>query len=116
MTHLVIYLNSALHNTKVTVTNLEGETLFRVSGGLFSLRGAAKGSPSTALLIAERVASKIAKYFASEIIVVCSGYGHTRYTFLKKLTLSSLKPKSWLLIENVKQPHNGCRPRKKRHI
>lgn len=109
-----VYIQATFNNTIVTVTDLQGNALSWASSGLLSFRGAKKSTPFAAQSVAETAIQKAQSYGLREVHVFVKGPGMGRENAIRSLGSLGLKVKSISDITPI--PHNGCRPRKTRHM
>ncbi|MBQ9239627.1 MAG: 30S ribosomal protein S11, partial [Treponema sp.] len=83
------------------------------SGGL-NFRGAKKSTPFAAQTVAETAVQKALAYGLREVHVYVKGPGMGRENAIRALGTLGLKVKSISDVTPI--PHNGCRPRKTRHL
>src|SRR3990167_2076954 len=55
----IVYISSTFNNTIVHFTDLAGNTIARVSGGMVTKQARLKANPTTAMFIAKKVAEEI---------------------------------------------------------
>ncbi|TVY12335.1 30S ribosomal protein S11 [Candidatus Phytoplasma pini] len=108
----IAHIHTTYSNTIISITNPEGDALFRnVSGGLF-FKGRRKATSFAAQKIAKMAAdSAIKDHGMKKIEVKVNGFGLGRDTAIRSLQ------ESGLIITSIKDvtrvPHNGCRPPKR---
>ena len=109
-----VFITATFNNTLVTITDLEGNTLFWGSSGMAGFKGARKATPFAATTAAESVAKKAMDNGMREVEVYIKGPGAGRDAALRALRATGL---SISLIADVTPiPHNGVRAKKKRRI
>lgn len=109
-----VYIQATFNNTIVTVTDLAGNALSWASSGGLGFRGAKKSTPFAAQSVAETAIQKAQSYGLREVHVFVKGPGMGRENAIRSLGSLGLKVKSISDITPI--PHNGCRPRKTRHM
>jgi small subunit ribosomal protein S11 len=110
----IAHVKATFNNTLVTITDVNGDTLIRESGGTMGFKGARKSTPFAAQRAAEQAASKARKLGVIEVEVRVRGPGSGRESAITALQAAGLRI---LSIEDVTPiPHNGCRPRKRRRV
>lgn len=109
-----VYIQATFNNTIVTVTDLGGNALAWASSGGMGFRGAKKSTPFAAQSVAESAIQKAQGYGLREVHVFVKGPGMGRENAIRSLGSMGLKVKSISDITPI--PHNGCRPRKTRHM
>ncbi|PMB54807.1 SSU ribosomal protein S11p (S14e) [Coxiella-like endosymbiont] len=115
VTQGIAHINATFNNTKICISDLQGNVLYFKSAGGSGFKGSRKGTPYGAQLAAERVAERAIQDFGMETVSVCvKGPGAGRDSAIRGLRSAGLKIVS--LEDRTALPHNGCRPRKKRRV
>ena len=110
----VVNVLASFNNTIVTFAAPNGEVLCWDSAGTIGFKGSRKSTPFAAQKAAERAAEKALKMGVREVEVKVKGPGSGRESAVTGLQAAGLTIKG---LEDVTPlPHNGCRPRKKRHV
>ena len=108
-----MYVSATFNNTIATFTDVEGNTVCWGSTGTAGFSGSKKSTPYAATVAIARVVEVAKQHGARELEVYIKGPGPGRDAALRVLRGSGLKI---ILIADVTPiPHNGCRPRKKKH-
>jgi small subunit ribosomal protein S11 len=111
----VAYVLASFNNTKVSITDPQGNVLCTASAGGSGFKGSRKGTPYAAQLASEVAGKKAVESFAMKRIAVrVKGPGAGRDSAIRALRASGLDVIS--LEDKTPLPHNGCRPRKKRRV
>ena len=109
-----IHIKSTFNNTIINITDLKGNALFINSTGSCGFKGAKKRTP----FAAESAASKIGFHAyiqgIKKVSIFLSGPGTGRESALDALKVCGFT--FFKIHEIMLNPHNGCRPRKKRRI
>jgi small subunit ribosomal protein S11 len=109
-----VYITATFNNTLVTITDVNGNTLFWGSSGLVGFKGARRATPYAATTAVEAVARKAQDLGMRDVEVFIKGPGSGRDAALRALKAVGL---NILLIADVTPiPHNGVRPKKKRRV
>lgn len=110
----IVHVQATFNNTIVTITNNQGDTLVWSSPGIVGFSGSKKSTPFAAQVAASDAAKKAIELGLEEVQVRVKGPGSGREAAVRAIKASGLK------IINVKdltpQPHNGCRPKKRRRV
>ncbi|MCK5114129.1 MAG: 30S ribosomal protein S11 [Phycisphaerae bacterium] len=111
----VVHVRATFNNTRVTITDVNGDVLCTESAGsVGGFKGSRKSTPFAAGRAAEAAAATARKMGMIEVDVRVKGPGSGREGAVQSLQAAGLKV---LSIEDVTPiPHNGCRPRKKRRV
>lgn len=108
------HIKSTFNNTIVTITDPTGAVVAWASGGNVGFKGSRKSTPYAAGIAAETAAAKAAEHGVAKVAVFVKGPGSGRETAIKSLKTAGLEVSS--ITDVSPQPHNGCRPPKKRHV
>lgn len=111
----IAHINATFNNTKICISDLQGNVLCFQSAGGSGFKGSRKGTPYGAQLAAEGVGKRAIQDFGMETVSVhVKGPGAGRDSAIRGLRSTGLKIVS--LEDRTALPHNGCRPRKKRRV
>jgi small subunit ribosomal protein S11 len=102
------------NNTLVTITNLSGDTIAWSSAGKVGFKGSKKNTPYAASQAARDCAEQAVKRGVQEVAVRIKGLGSARENAIRGLGELGLKVTR--IQDCTPQPHNGCRPPKKRAL
>src|ERR1700684_3998339 len=106
--HGAAHIKSTFNNTIVTITDLQGNVLAWASSGHVGF----KGSRKPAQLAAETAARKAQEHGVKKVDVFVKGPGSGRETAIRSLQAAGLEVGA--ISDVTPQPHNGCRPPKRR--
>ena len=110
----IVHIHATFNNTKVTITDTQGEVLCWASAGSCGFKGARKSTPFAAQRAAERAGTEARNMGVREVQVKVKGPGSGRESAISALEGAGLIVHS---IEDVTPlPHNGCRPPKPRRV
>lgn len=109
-----VYITAGFNNTIVTITDLEGNSLYSGSSGMSGFKGSRKSTPYAATKSAEETAKKASQAGLREVGVIVKGPGMGRVSAIKALKSAGLTVTS--ISDETQIPHNGCRPKKKRRV
>jgi len=110
----VAHIKATFNNTIITITDTEGNTLAWASGGTIGFKGTKKSTPYAAQLAALDVAKRVKEAGLTQVEVLVKGPGPGREAAIRSLQAAGLQVKK--VKDVTPQPHNGCRPKKKRRI
>ena len=111
----IAFIDASFNNTKVSLTDSQGNLLSWSTAGANNFKGSRKGTPYAGQLAAQAAARKaIDKYQLKRVAVKISGPGTARDMAVRGLHSAGLEVIS--LEDITPLPHNGCRPRKKRRV
>jgi len=108
-----MYIIATFNNTIATFTDSEGNVVCWGSTGTVGFSGSKKSTPYAATVAISRVMEQAKQHGVREIEVYIKGPGPGRDAALRVLRGSGLKLS--LIADVTPLPHNGSRPRKKKH-
>lgn len=108
------HVYSSFNNTKITITDMQGNTISFSSAGQMGFKGSRKSTPYAAQVAAEDAAIKAQEHGVKDLEVRVKGPGSGRESALRGLASAGLTIKSICDITPI--PHNGCRPPKRRRV
>ncbi len=111
----MVHIQATFNNTKITITDLQGNTVAWSSSAKAGFRGSRKSTPFAAQVASDAVAKESMSDFGlKNVHVKVKGPGPGRESAIRALEGAGLKV---LSIEDVTGiPHNGCRDPKKRRV
>jgi small subunit ribosomal protein S11 len=108
------HIKSTFNNTIVSITDPQGAVIAWASSGHVGFKGSRKSTPFAAQMAAESAARKAQEHGMRKVDVFVKGPGSGRETAIRSLTAAGLEVGT---IQDVTpQPHNGCRPPKRRRV
>ena len=110
----VAHVNSTFNNTKVTITDAQGNAISWSSSGAHGFKGSRKLTPYAAQVTAEDAGKKAAEHGMKTLEVWVKGPGAGRDSALRALQAVGFTITAIRDVTAV--PHNGCRPRKRRRV
>ncbi len=110
----IAHVNASFNNTKVTITDVQGNTISWSSAGGMGFKGSRKSTPYAAQLAAEDAGKKAIEHGMKTIDVHVRGPGTGRESALRALQAVGFNISSIRDVTPI--PHNGCRPRKRRRV
>lgn len=110
----ILFVQSTYNNTKVQLSDKEGNVVMWSSAGSLGFKGAKKGTPFAAAKVGETLAVKAALLGLKEISVVVKGVGSGRESAIrgfisKGVVISAIK-------DETPVPFNGPQPKKPRRV
>jgi small subunit ribosomal protein S11 len=110
----VAHVNSSFNNTKVLISDVQGNAISWSSAGTMGFKGSRKSTPYAAQLAAEDAAKKAMEHGLRTLEVEVQGPGSGRESALRALAAAGL---AITAIRDVTPlAHNGCRPPKRRRV
>jgi small subunit ribosomal protein S11 len=110
----VAHVNASFNNTKVTITDVQGNTISWSSAGGMGFKGSRKSTPYAAQLAAEDAGKKAIEHGMKTLDVQVRGPGTGRESARRALQAVGFNITSIRDVTPI--PHNGCRPRKRRRV
>ena len=110
----VAHVNASFNNTMITITDAQGNTISWSSAGAMGFKGSRKSTPFAAQMAAESAARKAAEHGMKKVDVFVKGPGSGRETAIRSLQAAGLEVGT--ISDVTPQPHNGCRPPKRRRV
>ena len=108
------HIKSTFNNTIVTITDPTGAVISWASAGTVGFKGSRKSTPFAAQLAAENAARKAQEHGVKKVDVFVKGPGSGRETAIRSLQAAGLEVGA--ISDVTPQPHNGCRPPKRRRV
>ncbi|NQZ14438.1 MAG: 30S ribosomal protein S11 [Alphaproteobacteria bacterium] len=107
-------VNSSFNNTKIIITDVQGNAVSWSTAGMMGFRGSRKSTPYAAQMAAEDAGRKAQEHGMKELDVCVCGPGSGRESALRALSSIGFNIKS--IKDTTPIPHNGCRPPKRRRV
>jgi len=110
----VAHVNSTFNNTKILISDVQGNAISWSSAGTMGFKGSRKSTPYAAQLAAEDAAKKAQDHGLRTLEVEVQGPGSGRESALRALAATGLVITS--IRDVTPLAHNGCRPPKRRRV
>ena len=112
----VAHVNSTFNNTRVTITDAQGNTVSwsTASAGELGFKGSRKSTPYAAQVAAEEAGKKAQENGMKTLEVEVKGPGSGRESAIRALQVIGFTITSIRDVTPI--PHNGCRPPKRRRV
>ena len=110
----IAHINSSFNNTKVLISDVQGNAIAWSSSGTMGFKGSRKSTPYAAQVAADAAAAKALEVGMKILSVEVKGPGSGRETALRALQARGFKIIS--IKDTTPMPHNGTRPPKKRRV
>ena len=108
-----IYVLTTFNNTVISITNINGDVLFSASAGMYDLnKGKKKSTGFAAQTTATEVTKKALDAGMRNVEIIFRGISMNKEAIIRAIGSTGINILT--LIDNVRYPHNGCRPRKAR--
>src|SRR5882757_2683805 len=114
ISHGHAHIKSTFNNTIVSITDPSGNVIAWASSGHVGFKGSRKSTPFAAQMAAENCARKAAEHGVRKVDVFVKGPGSGRETAIRSLQATGLEVGT--TSDVTPQPHNGCRPSKRRRV
>jgi small subunit ribosomal protein S11 len=108
----IVHIKSSFNNTIVSVTDQEGNVIAWESAGSLGFKGSRKSTPYAAQMTAESCANKAMDQGVRRADIEVKGHGSGRDMAAR--TFQSMGIEVLSIKDVTGQPHNGCRPPKRR--
>ena len=106
------HIKSTFNNTIISITDPQGNVIAWQSAGTVGFKGSRKSTPFAAQMASEAVAKIAQEHGLQKVAVFVKGPGSGKETAIRTLSAAGLEVMS--IQDCTPQPHNGCRPRKRR--
>ena len=110
----VAHVSATFNNTKITITDAQGNAIAWSSAGSAGFKGSRKSTPYAAQVAAEDAGRKAMEHGMRTLEVQVKGPGSGRESALRALQAVGFAITSIRDVTPI--PHNGCRPRKRRRV
>jgi len=109
-----LHIHATYNNTKVLLTDKEGNAVAWSSSGALGFSGAKKGTPFAAAKVGELVGDKAALMGVKDVDVVIRGVGAGRESALRGFAGKGIEVTR--IADETPVPHNGPPPPKPRRV
>ncbi len=110
----VAHVAATFNNTKITITDVQGNTISWSSSGSQGFKGSRKSTPYAAQIAAEDAGRKAMEHGVKTLEVNVKGPGSGRESALRALQAVGFTITAIRDVTPI--PHNGCRPPKRRRV
>ena len=110
----IAHINSSFNNTKILISDAQGNAIAWSSAGTMGFKGSRKSTPYAAQIAAEDAARKAQEHGVKTLEVEVQGPGSGRESALRALSAIGLTVTS--IRDVTPMAHNGCRPPKRRRV
>src|SRR4051812_19748092 len=114
VTHGHAHIKSTFNNTIVSIPAPQGTVSSGAPSGPVGFKGSRKSTPFAAQMAAESCARKAQEPGMKKVDVFVKGPGSGRETAIRSLQATGLEVGT--ISDVTPQPHNGCRPPKRRRV
>lgn len=110
----VAHVSASFNNTKIMITDAQGNAIAWSSAGSQGFKGSRKSTPFAAQIAAEDAGKKAMEHGMKTLEVEVKGPGSGRESALRALQSVGFNITSIRDVSPI--PHNGCRPPKRRRV
>ena len=110
----IAHVSATFNNTKITITDVQGNAIAWSSAGSQGFKGSRKGTPFAAQMAAHSAGNAARDHGVRSLDVRVKGPGAGRESSIRALQSSGLEVKSIKDVTPI--PHNGCRAPKRRRV
>ena len=110
----VAHVNSSFNNTKILISDVQGNAIAWSSAGTMGFKGSRKSTPYAAQMAAEDAGKKASDHGVKTVDIQVQGPGSGRESALRALQTIGFQVNSIRDVTPI--PHNGCRPKKRRRV
>jgi small subunit ribosomal protein S11 len=111
----VAHISASFSNTKISISDAQGNIIAWASAGMAGFKGARKGTSHAAQTAAEMAAKKAIEQHGLQCVAVrISGPGQGRESASRALHAAGLEVTE--ITDCTPDPHNGCKRKKQRRI
>ncbi len=110
----ISHVSATFNNTKITITDVQGNTIAWSSSGSQGFKGSRKSTPYAAQMAAEDAGRKAMEHGMRTLEVNIKGPGSGRESALRALQAVGFTITAIRDVTPI--PHNGCRPPKRRRV
>ena len=110
----VAHVNSSFNNTKILISDVQGNAIAWSSAGTMGFKGSRKSTPFAAQVASEVAGRAALDQGIKNLDVEIKGPGPGRESSVRALAALGIRIN--LIADVTPVPHNGCRPQKRRRI
>ena len=110
----VAHVNSSLNNTKILISDVQGNAIAWSSAGTMGFKGSRKSTPYAAQMAADDAGKKAQEHGMKSLEVEVQGPGSGRESALRALAALGLQITAIRDVTPI--AHNGTRPPKRRRV
>jgi small subunit ribosomal protein S11 len=108
------HINATFNNIIISLTNNQGQVISWSSAGKMGFRGSKKNTPYAGQVSAEDCAKVAFERGLRRVKVFVKGPGGGRESAIRSVHNAGIEVSE--IIDVTPQPHNGCRPPKRRRV
>jgi len=108
------HIRASFNNIIISLTNNQGQVISWSSAGKMGFRGSKKNTPYAAQVAAEECTKEAYDFGLRRVKVFVKGPGTGRESAIRAIHNSGVEVME--IMDITPQPHNGCRPPKRRRV
>ena len=108
------HIQASFNNVIISLCNASGQVISWSSAGKMGFRGSKKNTPYAAQVVAEDCAKEAFDFGLRKVKVYVKGPGSGRESAIRSLHNNGIEVTE--INDVTPQPHNGCRPPKRRRV
>ncbi|OQY13140.1 MAG: 30S ribosomal protein S11 [Desulfobacteraceae bacterium 4572_19] len=108
------YIKASFNNIIISLTNDSGQVISWASAGKMGFRGSKKNTPYAAQMAATECSKVAHDLGLRKVKVYVKGPGSGRESAIRTIHSSGIEVTE--IVDVTPQPHNGCRPPKRRRV
>jgi len=108
------HIKASFNNIIISLTNNKGQVISWSSAGKMGFRGSKKNTPYAAQVAAEECTKEAHDFGLRRVKVYVKGPGTGRESAIRAIHNSGVEVME--IVDITPQPHNGCRPPKRRRV
>lgn len=109
-----LHVQASYNNTRLSLTDTDGNVIMTSSSGALGFKGAKKGTPFAAAKVGELLGEKGTMIGLKHVNVVMCGVGGGREAGMRAFAAKGIEIES--IRDRTPIPFNGCRPPKPRRV
>ena len=110
----VAHVHSSFNNTIITITDKQGNTVCWATSGGSGFKGSRKSTPFAAQIAADKAGNAAKEFGMINLDVKVKGPGGGRESAIRTIHNNGVEVTE--IFDVTPQPHNGCRPPKRRRV
>jgi small subunit ribosomal protein S11 len=110
----ILHVGASFNNTRVLLTEPNGDVVAWSSSGALGFKGAKKGTPYAAAQVGELIGEKAKLMGVQDVDVVIKGVGQGRESSVRAFSNKGISIKS--IRDETPIPHGGPTPKKPRRV
>ena len=110
----VVHIQSTFNNTIISIADELGNVIAWGSAGMAGFKGSRKSTPFAATTAMDQVMARAKESGLQKVSVFVKGPGSGRDAAIRAFKNANIEVTS--ITDVTPQPHNGCRPRKRRRV